>query len=137
MLDDYCMEFTMNERIRQLAIKNAPAWMTDMGQLYPDIEKFAELIVQECAEVCHKMAEDSDSYVVHDGDTCAEQIKQHFGVESTSIKVGSRVKVVSGFNVGAKGTVSYIEPTGRMWVMRDGASTDVFYTPDEVVRIEQ
>jgi hypothetical protein len=39
--------------------------------------------------------------------------------------------------VGAKGTVSYIEPTGRMWVMRDGASTDVFYTPDEVVRIEE
>ena len=44
-------------------------------------EKFAELIVQECAGICHKMAEDSDSYVVHDGDTCAEQIKKHFGVE--------------------------------------------------------
>jgi hypothetical protein len=43
--------------------------------------KFAELIVRECAEVCHKLAEDSDRYVVHDGDTCAEQIKQHFGVE--------------------------------------------------------
>ena len=45
------------------------------------IEKFAELIVRECADVCNKMAEVSDSYVVHDGDTCAEQIKQHFGVE--------------------------------------------------------
>ena len=44
-------------------------------------EKFAELIVRECAGICHKMAEDSDSYVVHDGDTCAEQIKKHFGVE--------------------------------------------------------
>jgi hypothetical protein len=35
-------------------------------------------------QVCNKfeaMAEDSDSYVVHDGDTCAEQIKEHFGVE--------------------------------------------------------
>jgi len=42
-----------------------------------DLEKFAELIVKECVEVCHKMAEDSDSYVVHDGDTCAEQIKKH------------------------------------------------------------
>ena len=102
-----------------------------------DLEKFAELIVKECVEVCHKMAEDSDSYVVHDGDTCAEQIKKHFGVESTSIKVGSRVKVVSGFNVGAKGTVSYIEPTGRMWVMRDGASTDVFYHPEEVIGVER
>ena len=49
----------------------------------------------------------------------------------------ANLRYVSGFNVGAKGTVSYIEPTGRMWVMRDGASTDVFYTPDEVVRIEQ
>jgi hypothetical protein len=38
------------------------------------------LIVRECAGICHKMAEDSDSYVVHDGDTCAEQIKKHFGV---------------------------------------------------------
>ena len=44
-------------------------------------QKLAELIVQECAGICHKMAEDSDSYVVHDGDTCAEQIKKHFGVE--------------------------------------------------------
>ena len=136
----------MNERIRELwsqAEEEIKAEYEDESRrnrrLYNEIflPKFAELIVQECAEVCHKMAEDSDSYVVHDGDTCAEQIKQHFGVESTSIKVGSRVKVVSGFNVGAKGTVSYIEPTGRMWVMRDGASTDVFYTPDEVVRIEQ
>jgi hypothetical protein len=45
------------------------------------LEKFAQLIVRECAGICHKMAEDSDSYVVHDGDTCAEQIKKHFGVE--------------------------------------------------------
>jgi hypothetical protein len=45
------------------------------------LDLFAELIVRECAGICHKMAEDSDSYVVHDGDTCAEQIKKHFGVE--------------------------------------------------------
>jgi len=51
------------------------------GELIFSKEKFAELIVRECAEVCHKLAEDSDSYVVHDGDTCAEQIKKHFGVE--------------------------------------------------------
>jgi len=37
--------------------------------------------VKECIDICHKMAEDSDSYVVHDGDTCAEQIREHFGVE--------------------------------------------------------
>ena len=138
----------MNERIRELAEQakkyalDAMIKITDKEQALKVYSasydtKFAELIIRECVEVCHKMAEDSDSYVVHDGDTCAEQIKKHFGVESTSIKVGSRVKVVSGFNVGAKGTVSYIEPTGRMWVMRDGASTDVFYHPEEVIGVER
>ena len=80
----------MNERIQQLA-DHAKAYA---NQCTKDIdgdvswhwmeyytEKFAELIVRECAGICHKMAEDSDSYVVHDGDTCAEQIKKHFGVE--------------------------------------------------------
>ncbi len=69
----------MNERIREL---HSQCKVCDKDTvLYFDYEKFAELIVQECAGICHKMAEDSDSYVVHDGDTCAEQIKQHFGVE--------------------------------------------------------
>ena len=74
----------MNERIKKLR-KQAINFCLDkgsQGNLSEEVsEKFAELIVQECAEVCHKMAEDSDSYVVHDGDTCAEQIKQHFGVK--------------------------------------------------------
>ena len=73
----------MNERIETLA-KAAGYDMINkaaMRALGFDVEKFAELIVKECVEVCHKMAEDSDSYVVHDGDTCAEQIKKHFGVE--------------------------------------------------------
>ena len=80
----------MNEKIKQLALDAGIGFTLwdDSGREMIDnytpeeyLEKFAELIVQECAEVCHKMAEDSDSYVVHDGDTCAEQIKQHFGVE--------------------------------------------------------
>lgn len=73
----------MNERIRELSEQ---AGFNEMGiwnivGIEEYHAKFAELIVQECVEVCHKMAEDSDSYVVHDGDTCAEQIKKHFGVE--------------------------------------------------------
>jgi transcription antitermination factor NusG len=126
----------MNERIKQLALQ--AGYSKDYLEIgLPEIgvpsnmEKFAELIVQECL----------DQLIISDQGIywSREQIKQHFGIKSTStsIKVGSRVKVVSGFNVGAKGTVSYIEPTGRMWVMRDGASTDVFYTHDEVVRIEE
>ncbi len=83
----------MNERIKELVkqagghfsthnLMSNPVQHRESIELWDDrIEKFAELIVRECAKVCHKMAEDSDSYVVHDGDTCAEQIKQHFGVE--------------------------------------------------------
>ena len=128
----------MNERIKLLAEQAGPLqdvlseihggtpgrYVKNKALLDFQLEKFAELIVRECALQCN-----------HNDDM--DRILEYFGVDSTSIKVGSRVKVVSGFNVGAKGTVSYIEPTGRMWVMRDGASTDVFYTPDEVVRIEQ
>ena len=127
----------MNERIQELA-EQADKWAgTEFHRLFLNNinanmkemfeKKFAELIVRECADIAADQSAIRPEY----------RIRKHFGVDSTSIKVGSRVKVVSGFNVGAKGTVSYIEPTGRMWVMRDGASTDVFYTPDEVVRIEQ
>ena len=113
----------MNERIKELAHEAGLPTYNPEG-IPTKLEKFAELIVRECALQCN-----------HNDDM--DRILEYFGVDSTSIRVGSRVKVVSGFNVGAKGTVSYIEPTGRMWVMRDGASTDVFYTPDEVVRIEE
>jgi len=71
---------TMNERIRLLLSQAGIHYeVLPKDTVY---EKFAELIVQECVQICHKLAEDSDSYVVHDGDTCAEQIKQYFGVES-------------------------------------------------------
>jgi hypothetical protein len=76
----------MNERIRELWSQAGGHYNSGNQHTWPeytidDPKKFAELIVRECAGICHKMAEDSDSYVVHDGDTCAEQIKKHFGVE--------------------------------------------------------
>jgi len=80
----------MNERIKALLLNARNMFVNGVtesdNKIYihgseENLEKFAELIVKECVEVCHKMAEDSDSYVVHDGDTCAEQIKKHFGVE--------------------------------------------------------
>ena len=69
----------MNERILELA-NSARKYAETKPDIYQVAyeKKFAELIVRECAEVCHKMAEDSDNYVVHDGDTCAAQIKHHF-----------------------------------------------------------
>ena len=124
----------MNERIDELMIEAGARFEFLHGVHYDDFQykTFAELVVRECVGIVEDAVNHREP-----ASTYVDKIKEHFGVESTSIKVGSRVKVVSGFNVGAKGTVSYIEPTGRMWVMRDGASTDVFYTPDEVVRIEQ
>jgi hypothetical protein len=74
----------MNERIKELVREShldVYGLGLDKAKWEHTIKKFADLIVKECAGICHKMAEDSDSYVVHDGDTCAEQIKQHFGVE--------------------------------------------------------
>ncbi len=55
----------------------------------------------------------------------------------TSIRRGHSVKVVAGFNVGARGIVEFVEPSGeKIWVLRDGASTPVFYHPEELKKID-
>ena len=63
----------MNERIRQL-IKQADLdddmFPVDEGWEYPELKKFAELIVQECARV----AETAEPY------QSSDLIKKHFGV---------------------------------------------------------
>ena len=70
----------MNERIKELAMQ-ADIWC---DQNYPnnefyDIrweEKFAELIVRECAELVAGVPTDTMGY-----NTADQKIKQHFGVE--------------------------------------------------------
>lgn len=49
-------------------------------------------------------------------------------------KQGDRVKgsPTCGFNQGFRGEVKYIEPNGKLWIRRDGASSDVYYHPHEV-----
>lgn len=49
-------------------------------------------------------------------------------------EVGQRVTVMqhAGFHRGAHGEVRYHAPDGRVWVRRDGASSDVFYYPHEL-----
>lgn len=69
-------EMIMNERIRLLALQAGATVMersgwTDYGTLDLDVEKFAELIVRECAQ---KLENDGMVEV-------AMEIKQHFGVE--------------------------------------------------------
>ena len=65
----------MNERIRELMSQAGfdPAAIERMGVM-PQAEKFAELIVKECAEVAH-----CNFHV--DGLTLGGILKEHFGVE--------------------------------------------------------
>jgi len=66
----------MNELIKQLAHR---AWV-DNDQLdacgYTDLQKFAELIVQECARLVQGVPVDTMGY-----HTADQKIKEHFGVE--------------------------------------------------------
>jgi len=66
----------MNERIKELQIQAEAAAdeiFDRQGKMYGEIvmEKFAELIVRECAEFCER----TDSYLF------AKMLKEHFGVE--------------------------------------------------------
>ena len=76
----------MNERIRQLADKIwAEEYWTNPNtdKLLPaQLNRFAELIVQECVKVVDAMAdpEDSERYFWAIQNT-STKIKQHFGVE--------------------------------------------------------
>jgi len=63
----------MNTRIKELAEQ---CWdKRPEGQLHFDNEKFAELIVRECANVA------DDNYIHRGSRTCGLAIRLHFGVE--------------------------------------------------------
>jgi hypothetical protein len=89
----------MNERIRELAeqaTKKYDRLGNEIPFAQPDLEKFAELIVQECIAQCEQVATAADAkskskFVTDDGrmlhegmwggaKNCSGQIKQHFGV---------------------------------------------------------
>jgi hypothetical protein len=71
----------MNERIKELAIEAGYdwAWDTQIDFGHKEMEKFAELIVQECLDQLHvsDWDEDYDKGIYWS----REQIKNHFGVE--------------------------------------------------------
>jgi hypothetical protein len=66
----------MNERIKQLADQ-----VEEMYKLPSErglaIEKFAELIVRECLNICQELVDDGLS----EAETPKWMIKEHFGVE--------------------------------------------------------
>ena len=71
----------MNERIKQLA--EQAGWDNHHSKFDTRIEKFAELIVQECADICMEMAAKcaglpGDGALAKD---CADWIMKDFGVE--------------------------------------------------------
>ena len=74
----------MNERTKQLWEESQQWNGSDDGRgglkILESVEKFAELIVRECAQVCR----DQPNYYAlkKDRDNCAVAIEEHFGVES-------------------------------------------------------
>ena len=73
------LESTMNERIKQLAeqVRIKDHWSIDEGRYltnYLDEQKFAELIVRECAELATKEYNNRSS--IHGND-----LLEHFGVK--------------------------------------------------------
>jgi hypothetical protein len=78
----------MNERIKELA-EQAGISLSQKDYSYywvesaEDIEKFAELIVKECAKVCDDLDIDDWGDKSFDDGTyyCSRAIKKHFGVE--------------------------------------------------------
>jgi hypothetical protein len=70
----------MNERIGQLAEQAGLLGPSSrVGNSHQATEKFAELLVRECADIFGR--EGTGEYQV-DGNWIAKTIKQHFGVES-------------------------------------------------------
>jgi uncharacterized protein (DUF924 family) len=78
----------VNERIKQLAEQTG--FRYDNGEWHfsddSDVEKFAELIVRECADACykHKDVERFGIYPIRVAivtKACSDNIKEHFGVE--------------------------------------------------------
>jgi len=62
----------MNDRIRELA---SQCWDRRLDGMHFDQEKFAELIVEECANVA------DENYIHRGSRTCGLAIRRHFGFE--------------------------------------------------------
>ena len=69
----------MNERIRELFVRAGGQFGHYGEPILPDIEVFAELIVEQCVAQCWTVSE-----MEHKGDViseCSKRMRKHFGVE--------------------------------------------------------
>jgi hypothetical protein len=81
----------MNERIRELseqvgAVRNFIAMGRNDGVLFTEseLEKFAELIVEQCA----RFVAESNAFTYRtQAETCADWLKRHFVLESYDLKM--------------------------------------------------
>jgi hypothetical protein len=80
----------MNERIKELAEQaGAEQVATDLNgefvkYITPEMQKFAELIVQECADICYHHSNAAGGVDTHFGygyKDCGDDIKRNFGVD--------------------------------------------------------
>ena len=70
----------MNERIKQLSIEAGfPEWSNHAIEF--ELEKFAELIVQECVDVLNKRYMGDQNREDMEVRRCIDDVKKHFGVE--------------------------------------------------------
>ena len=72
----------MNKRIKEL-VQQTDAWCDQnyAGDKFYDVrweEKFAELIIKECANICFSEAQGHNMAF---GEHCGVVIKEHFGVQ--------------------------------------------------------
>ena len=61
----------MNERIKELALQAGGSHYPDVGG--KTLEKFADLIIQECLNICEDMGDNGK-----DGHYCADKISKTF-----------------------------------------------------------
>ena len=80
----------MNERIKQLAKQANIEFTYDptetpmraFAECWDDeLEKFAQLIVRECADICQDIDGEDNIDARSGRQDCAVEIKEHFGVE--------------------------------------------------------
>lgn len=72
----------MNEKIKQLATESKLMSIIEEFDLeiinahdVSRVEKFAELIIEECADICERFGMSGDGY------TCSAEILEHFGLD--------------------------------------------------------